>query len=60
MLADDLRTGTLDKTSCIRPVAQIWTRSAQAWAMVEDDGILSYSEQPANFGPLIEAWKAAR
>ena len=27
---------------------------------VEDDGILSYSEQPANFGPLIEAWKAAR
>jgi hypothetical protein len=33
MLADDLPTGTLDKTSCIRPVAQIWTSSAQAWAM---------------------------
>jgi hypothetical protein len=27
---------------------------------VEEDGILSYSEQPADFGPLIEAWKAAR
>jgi hypothetical protein len=49
----NLRAGTLDDTSCIRPVAQIWTSSAQAWAVVKDDGILSYSEQPAGFGPLI-------
>ena len=55
----NLRAGTLDDTSCIRPVAQIWTSSAQAWAVVKDDGILSYSEQPADFGPLIEAWKTA-
>ena len=56
----NLRAGTLDDTGRIRPVAQIWTSSAQAWAVVEEDGILSYSEQPADLGPLIEAWKAAR
>jgi hypothetical protein len=56
----NLRAGTLDDTGRVRPVAQIWTSSAQAWAVVEEDGILSYSEQPADFGPLIEAWKAAR
>jgi hypothetical protein len=56
----NLRAGTLDETSRIRPVSQIWTSSAQAWAIMEEDGILSYSEQPADFGPLIEAWKAAR
>jgi hypothetical protein len=53
----NLRAGTLDDTSRIRPVAQIWTSSAQPWAV--EDGILSYSEQPADFGPLIEAWKTA-
>jgi len=56
----NLRAGTLDDTGHIRPVAQIWTSSAQAWALVKEDGILSYSEQPADFGPLISAWKAAR
>jgi hypothetical protein len=56
----NLRAGTLDDTGRIRPVAQIWTSSAQAWAIVEADGILSYSEQPADFRPLIEAWNAAR
>ena len=56
----NLRAGTLDDTARIRPVAQIWTSSAQAWAVVKDDGILSYSEQPADFGPIVEAWKNAR
>ena len=39
----NLRAGTLDDTGRIRPVAQTWTSSAQAWAVVEEDGILSYS-----------------
>jgi hypothetical protein len=55
----NLRAGTLDDTGRIRPVAQIWTRSAQAWAIMQEDGILSYFEQPADFVPLIEAWKGA-
>jgi len=56
----NLRAGTLDDTARIRPVAQIWTRSAQDWAVIEEGRILTFSEQPADFGPLIEAWKAAR
>jgi hypothetical protein len=56
----NLRAGTLDDPGRIRPVAQFWTSSAQAWAVVKEDFILSYPEQPADFGPLIEAWKAAR
>jgi hypothetical protein len=52
----NLRAGTLGDTSRIHPVAQIWMSSASAWATVDEDGILSYSEQPADFGPLIEAW----
>jgi hypothetical protein len=52
----NLRAGTLGDTSRIHPVAQIWMSSASAWATVDEDGILSYSEQPADFGPLIEVW----
>lgn len=51
-----LRAGTLDDTSWLRPVAQIWTSSAQPWAVMS--GILSYPEQPPDFRPMIEAWRA--
>ncbi len=51
-----VRAGTLDDTSAIRPVAQFWTESAQPWALVRDD-ILSYKQQPADFMPLIAAWR---
>lgn len=54
----NVRAGTLDDTSMIRPVAQIWTGSAQPWALVSD-GILSYVEQPTDYAPLLAAWKAA-
>jgi hypothetical protein len=59
-LTINLRAGTLDDTGHIRPVAQFWTSSAQAWALIKDDRVLSYSEQPADFGPLVSAWKAER
>ncbi|MBV9540918.1 MAG: GFA family protein [Alphaproteobacteria bacterium] len=52
----NVRVGTLDDTSSIRPVAQIWTSSAQHWAVQKD--ILSYAEQPSDFAALLEAWKA--
>jgi hypothetical protein len=54
----NLRAGTLDDTSWIRPVAQFWTSSAQPWALVLDN-ILSYEEQPTDPAPLLAAWKAA-
>jgi hypothetical protein len=53
-----LRAGTLDDTSQIRPVAQFWTSSAQPWALIKDD-VLSYTEQPADYAPLLAAWQAA-
>jgi hypothetical protein len=51
----NLRAGTLDDTSQVRPAAQIWTSSAQPWALVSGD-ILSFEEQPADFGPILAAW----
>jgi hypothetical protein len=50
----NLRAGTLDDTSDIRPVAQFWTSSAQPWALVE--GILSYAEQPTDPSAMFKAW----
>ncbi|HZL00201.1 MAG TPA: GFA family protein [Caulobacteraceae bacterium] len=50
-----LRAGTLDDTAWLRPVAQIWTSSALPWALLPDD-VLSYAEQPADFGPMVAAW----
>jgi hypothetical protein len=51
-----IRAGTLDDTGWIKPVAQIWTSSAQPWAIVPD--ILSYETQPADFMELLAAWRA--
>jgi hypothetical protein len=52
----NLRVGTLDDASQIRPVAQMWTSSAQPWAIQQN--ILSYSGQPTDFRPWLDAWKA--
>ena len=54
----NLRAGTLDDTKDLRPVAQFWTSSAQAWAIVDHD-ILSYEEQPTDYAPMLAAWKTA-
>jgi hypothetical protein len=54
----NVRAGTLDDTSQIRPVAQFWTASAQPWALIKNR-ILSYVEQPTDYEPLFAAWKAA-
>ena len=53
----NLRAGTLDDTSRVRPVAQMWTSSAQPWAILRD-GTLTCAEQPDDFRPWIDAWKA--
>jgi hypothetical protein len=56
-LTINLRAGTLDDTSKLRPVAQFWTSSAQPWALITN-GILSYDEQPTDYAPLLAAWQA--
>ena len=52
-----LRPGTLDDTTWLRPVAHMWTRSAQPWVEVPR-GPLSFEQQPADFKPVYEAWHA--
>lgn len=51
----NLRAGTLDDASWVRPVAQFWTSSAQPWAVQQ--GILTYAEQAGRLAPLLAAWK---
>jgi hypothetical protein len=51
-----LRPGTLDDTSWIKPVAQIWTQSEQPWAHVE--GLQAFEQAPADWSELIEAYRA--
>ena len=52
----NLRAGALDDTSWVRPAAQMWVSSAQPWAVVP--GILTYDEQPNDFGAVLAAAKA--
>lgn len=52
----NLRAGTLDDASDVRPVAQMWVSSAQAWAVAPD--ILTYAEQASDPAAMLEAWKA--
>ena len=52
----NVRAGTLDDTSWLRPVAQIWTSSAQPWALVRDN-IVSFEEQPTDFAAAFAAAK---
>nr|WP_239024894.1 GFA family protein [Sphingomonas corticis] len=51
----NLRAGTLDDASWIRPVAQFWTSSAQPWAV--QPGILTYDGQADDHAKLLAAWE---
>jgi hypothetical protein len=52
----NLRPGTLDDTSWLRPVGHIWTRSAQPWVRIPGD-TLNYDEQPPDMMELVRAWR---
>jgi hypothetical protein len=52
-----LRAGTLDDTSWVEPVGDIWTRSAQSWALFPSDRIRT-EEQPKDYGPFLAAFQA--
>ncbi len=51
-----LRAGTLDDTSWVRPVGDIWTRSAQPWVQFVEGGIRT-EKQPADYAPFVEAFR---
>ena len=51
-----MRPGTLDDTSWVKPVAHIWTRSAQPWFPFPES-VPKYPKQPEDFRELIELWR---
>ena len=51
-----LKAGTLEDTANLRPIAHVWTRSAQPWVAF-DDGAAVYEQQPS-LEALIELWRA--
>ena len=53
-----LEPGTLDDTSWLRPVAHIWTRSAQPWVAIPGDA-LRFEKEPRGeeMLSLVRAWK---
>lgn len=50
-----IKPGTLNDTTWLKPAAHIWTKSAQAWALKDANGLL-YEENPESFSDLISAW----
>lgn len=52
-----LRAGTLDDTSWIEPVGDIWTGSAQAWALPPSDRIRTPG-QPTDYGPFVDRFRS--
>jgi hypothetical protein len=51
----NVKAGTLDDTSWLRPVGNLWTRNAQSWVIISDQ-LLNYDGQPEDVQPLWEKW----
>lgn len=48
-----LKPGTLDDTSRLEPVAQVWTESAQPWLKLAGE-LTSFPGQPENIAALLK------
>jgi hypothetical protein len=51
-----LRPGTLDDRQGLRPVAHIWTRSAQPWVAIPAD-VAAFEAQPPDPNALVALWR---
>jgi hypothetical protein len=51
-----VRSGTLDDTSWVEPVGDIWIRSAQPWVALSNDR-LKAEQQPTDYGPFVERFR---
>jgi len=54
----NVKPGTLDDTSWLRPVGHLWTDRAQPWIVIPG-GVPRYPTQPESFDALFAAWSAA-
>lgn len=52
----NIKPGTLDDTSWLRPVGNLWTRSSQKWVTLNEQ-MLNYKAQPSNFNQLFERFR---
>lgn len=52
----NVKAGSLDETSWLRPIGHIWLASAQPWVAVPNE-LLRYEGQPEDFKPFLEAWQ---
>jgi len=52
-----LRAGTLDDTSWVAPVGDIWTSSAQPWVRFVEGGLRA-EKQPTDYAPWTDKFKA--
>ncbi|MEP0873951.1 GFA family protein [Trichocoleus desertorum AS-A10] len=52
----NVKAGTLDDTSWLKPVGNLWTQSSQKWVILSDE-ILNYEAQPSDFSPLFERFE---
>jgi hypothetical protein len=52
-----MQPGTLEDTSWVRPIAHLWTRSAQSWFRFPE-GVALFETQPANaWEELFKLWR---
>lgn len=49
----NIKPGTLDDTSWLKPVGNLWTRSSQKWVTLNEQ-MLNYEAQPSDFTQLLE------
>ncbi|MBN8997753.1 MAG: GFA family protein [Rhizobiales bacterium] len=53
-----IKPGTLDEMGWAKPVGNIWTDSAPAFAQI-DPALVNFPGQPASRQPLFDAWQRA-
>lgn len=51
-----IKPGTLDGLGGLKPIAHIWTSSAQRWLQLPSDALL-FPRNPPNFDTLLESWR---
>ncbi len=52
----NIKAGTLDDSSWLKPAGHIWTKSRQSWVIIPQDD-LSYEGQPNDYDELINRWQ---
>ncbi len=55
----NLKPGTLDDTSWLKPVGNLWAGSSQKWVVL-DEKLLNYEAQPEDFTQLFEQYQEER